>query len=78
MSDLVEKLRLKEFAEEDVYFAKHDLELIRALQEKRLIKLGQCRDEDQGQAREFSPGGEGDFERAGRDPQSNASLLREA
>jgi len=78
MSDLVEKLRLKALAEEDVYFAKHDLELIRALQQKRLIKPGQCRDEDQGQGRELSPGGEGDFEHAGRDSQSNASPLREA
>jgi hypothetical protein len=36
MSRIVETLRLKELAEEDIYFAKRDQELIRALHRKRL------------------------------------------
>ncbi len=42
MTDFIEKLRLKGLAEEDVYFAKHDMELIEALQKKRLAKLAKC------------------------------------
>jgi len=42
MNDFVEKLRLKEMAEEDIYFAQHDLELIEALHRKRLAKHAQC------------------------------------
>jgi hypothetical protein len=42
MSDFVDKLRLKEIAEEDLYFAKQDRELIRALHEKKLSKLAKC------------------------------------
>jgi hypothetical protein len=38
-SDFVEKLRLKEAAEEDIYFAKRDLELIETLHEKQLTTL---------------------------------------
>jgi len=44
MTDLVEKLRIKGGAEEDVYFAKRDVELIEALREKRLASLAKCRD----------------------------------
>lgn len=42
MNDFVEKLRLKEMAEEDIYFAQHDLELIEALHQKRLAKHSRC------------------------------------
>lgn len=42
MTNLVEKLRLKGLAEEDVYFAKQDVALIKALQKKRLAKVAQC------------------------------------
>jgi hypothetical protein len=52
MVDFVEKLRLKESADEDLYFAKHDVELIEALHEKRLGKLAKCNGE-KGQAKEF-------------------------
>ena len=38
MSKFVESLRLKELAEEDVYFARRDQELIRALHMKRLAE----------------------------------------
>jgi hypothetical protein len=42
MKDFIEKLRLKGMAEEDVYFAKKDLELMKALQKKKLAKLAKC------------------------------------
>jgi hypothetical protein len=38
MSKFVETLRLKELAEEDIYFAKRDQELIQALHKKRLAE----------------------------------------
>ena len=38
MTDFPEKLRLKALAEEDIFFAKRDRELIRALHERRLAK----------------------------------------
>ncbi len=38
MSSFPEKLRLKALAEEDIYFAKRDRELIRALHERKLAK----------------------------------------
>jgi len=44
MSDFVDKLRLKEIAEEDLYFAKKDRELIQALHDKKLSKLAECGD----------------------------------
>ena len=42
MSDFVDNLRLKEAADEDIYFAKRDVELIEALHTKRLAKLAKC------------------------------------
>jgi len=42
MSDFVDKLRLKEAADEDIYFAKQDAELIEALRAKKLAKLAKC------------------------------------
>jgi len=42
MGDFLDKLRLKEMADEDLYFAKKDKELIRALRKKKLAKLAQC------------------------------------
>jgi hypothetical protein len=39
MSKFVETLRLKELAEEDIYFAKRDQELIQALHDKRLAEV---------------------------------------
>jgi hypothetical protein len=38
MTKIVETLRLKELAEEDIYFAKRDQELIQALHRKRLAE----------------------------------------
>jgi|GEM_PF-6375532 len=38
MSKFVEKLRLKELAEEDIYFARRDQELIQALHDKCLAE----------------------------------------
>ena len=38
MTKLPEKLRLKALAEEDIYFAKRDRELIKALHKRRLAK----------------------------------------
>ena len=38
MTDFPNKLRLKEMAEEDIYFAKRDRELIRAMHERKLAK----------------------------------------
>lgn len=38
MSNFPEKLRLKALAEEDIYFAKRDRELIRAMHERKLAK----------------------------------------
>ena len=42
MAGFVEKLRLKEMAEEDIYFAERDLELIEALHRKKLGNHVQC------------------------------------
>lgn len=38
MTNLPEKLRLKEMAEEDVYFARRDRELIKALHRRKLAE----------------------------------------
>ena len=38
MTNWPDKLRLKALAEEDIYFAKRDRELIKALHERRLAK----------------------------------------
>ena len=38
MTDFTDKLRLKEMAEEDIYFAKRDQELIKALHERKLAE----------------------------------------
>jgi hypothetical protein len=38
MNNFVDKLRLREMAEEDIYFAKRDVELIEALRKKKRAK----------------------------------------
>lgn len=38
MNDYPDKLRLKEMAEEDIYFAKRDRELIAAMHERKLAE----------------------------------------
>lgn len=43
MSDIVEKLKLKGMAEEDVYFAKRDRELIEALRKKKFARQARCK-----------------------------------
>lgn len=55
MTDFVEKLRLREMAEEDIYFAKRDLELIDALHRKQLAQLAECGGDagDAGRAKAF-------------------------
>jgi hypothetical protein len=47
MSKFVEKLNLKEMAEEDIYFAKRDRELIDALRKKKLKKVVHCAKDDE-------------------------------
>ncbi len=47
MSKFVEKLKLKATAEEDLYFAKRDRELIEALHKKKLKKVVDCADKDE-------------------------------
>ncbi len=47
MNDFIDKLRLKELAEEDIYFAKRDVELIKALRKKKLGKRAKCADGDE-------------------------------
>jgi len=42
MDSFVEKWRLKEMAEEDIYFAKRDLELIEALHQRQLMERAPC------------------------------------
>jgi nitrogenase molybdenum-iron protein alpha/beta subunit len=42
MDDFLAKLKLKGKADEDLYFAKKDKELIRALHRKKLAKLAKC------------------------------------
>ena len=54
MADFVDKLRLKEAAEEDLYFAKRDRELLKALHEKRLAQEVECAEEaDRGSPARF-------------------------
>ncbi|NEX23420.1 hypothetical protein G3480_24520 [Thiorhodococcus mannitoliphagus] len=48
-----EKLRLREMAEEDIYFARRDVELIEALHKKRLGKLAKCGDGEKKVAKAF-------------------------
>ena len=45
MSDFIGKLKVKGKTEEDIYFAKHDRELIDALHKKRLHKVVKCEDD---------------------------------
>lgn len=52
MGDFVDNLRLKEAADEDIYFAKQDVELIEALRAKKLARLAKCSGEKK-QAKEF-------------------------
>lgn len=47
MTNVVEQFRLKEMAEEDVYFARRDLELIDALHRRELRSLAQCATDDE-------------------------------
>lgn len=42
MADFTTKIALKEMAEEDIYFAKRDRELIDALHRKRLLDVMKC------------------------------------
>ena len=46
MPDFIEKLGLKGMADEDIYFAKRDRELIEALRQRRLKEHVQCPSED--------------------------------
>lgn len=53
MSDFVDNLRLKEAADEDIYFAKRDVELIEALHKKKLSKVAKCDGGEQELAKDF-------------------------
>ena len=46
MTKFVEKLKMKEQAEEDRYFAEHDRELIKALRKKKLAKALEIENEE--------------------------------
>ena len=46
MADFIDKLSLKGMAEEDIYFAKRDRELINALHKKKLKKVVDCKRDD--------------------------------
>ncbi len=46
MSNFANKLALKGLAEEDIYFAKRDRELINALHKKKLDKVVECERDD--------------------------------
>ena len=46
MNKFANKMKLKEMAEEDIYFAKRDRELIEALRQRRLKAHVQCTSED--------------------------------
>ena len=46
MNEFANKMKLKEMAEEDIYFAKRDRELIEALRQKRLKEHVRCPSED--------------------------------
>ena len=48
MNEFADKMKLKEMAEEDIYFAKRDLELIEALRQRRLKEHVQCPSEGDG------------------------------
>jgi hypothetical protein len=74
MSDFVEKLRLKGMAEEDVYFAQRDRDLIEAMKHKRLAnELTDCggSDDTAAQAAAF----EQEFETLTRAQQDQPSRL---
>lgn len=53
MSGFVDKLGLKGTADENIYFAKKDLELIEALRKKRLSKLAKCDGGEPQRAKDF-------------------------
>jgi hypothetical protein len=54
MNEFVTKMRLKEMAEEDIWFARRDQELLDALRGRRLAEQAGCRSErDQLRARQF-------------------------
>jgi ribosomal protein S20 len=77
MTDFVDKMRLKELAEEDIYFAKRDMELIRALQKKQLAKLAKCdNDEEKSQAKTFEKRFEAVTDKHKKKPQKLARSYR--
>jgi hypothetical protein len=53
MADFVEKLMLKEKAEEDIYFAKRDRELLDALRRRQLKTFADCGADDRDRAAGF-------------------------
>jgi len=53
MADFVEKLQLKGKAEEDIYFAKRDRELLDALQRRKLETVADCGPDDKERAAGF-------------------------
>jgi len=53
MGDFVDKLRSKEAAEEDLYFAKRDVELIKALHKKKLAKFAKCGSGEKKRAKDY-------------------------
>jgi hypothetical protein len=77
MSDFADKLRLKEAAEEDLYFAKQDRKLIQALREKKLAQVAKCADGKQkGKAADFEERFEEISEKHQRKPRKLLSAYR--
>ena len=55
MTNFVEKMRLHEMAEEDIYFHERDLQLIEALHRRQLHAVADCHSDDEqaGRAQAF-------------------------
>lgn len=56
MAGFVETMRLKEMAEEDIYFARRDRELIAELKRRREVEAARPRTETSGQPERSNPG----------------------
>ncbi|MCG6860393.1 MAG: hypothetical protein LJE70_03795 [Chromatiaceae bacterium] len=76
MSDIVSKLRLKEMAEEDIYFAKQDIELIEALHKKKLVRLAKCNGGEKRRAKDFEKRFKSLTEKNKRKPRKRLHAIR--
>ena len=77
MNEFANKMKLKEMAEEDIYFAKRDLELIEALRQRRLKEHVQCPSEDsKDQAKAYEKKFEKITRKHRKDPESMIEAYR--